>query len=73
MLSGSRVNWKNFHPSGSKIVLSLAVLAALTGSMASQSYAASYTKGITGDVRKTKPISAILPLPRKEKKRFMIS
>ena len=54
MLSGSRVNWKNFHPSGSKIVLSLAVLAALTGSMASQSYAASYTKGITGDVTKDK-------------------
>lgn len=54
MLSGSRVNWKNFHPSGSKIVLSLAVLAVLTGSMASQSYAASYTKGITGDVKKDK-------------------
>lgn len=54
MLSGSRVNWKNFHPSGSKIVLSLAVLAALTGSIASQSYAASYTKGITGDVTKDK-------------------
>ncbi len=33
MLSGSRVNWKNFHPSGSKIVLSLAVLAVLTGSI----------------------------------------
>ncbi len=67
MLSGSRVNWKNFHPSGSKIVLSLAVLAALTGSMASQSYAASYTKGITGDVKKDKANFSDITITQKGK------
>lgn len=67
MLSGSRVNWKNFHPSGSKIVLSLAVLAALTGSMASQSYAASYTKGITGDVKNDKTNFSDITITQKGK------
>lgn len=51
MFSTSGLNWRKYYPSGSKVLLSLAVFAALVSGTASQSYAASYTKGITGDAK----------------------
>ena len=51
MFSTSGLNWRKYYPSGSKVLLSLAVFAALVSGTASQSYAASYTKGITGGAK----------------------